>query len=234
MSKYTTLTKTVCEYFAGMSNTGYDDIEHVLNNSWSDIFSTQIPIYSESYRAFLMKKILRHFYMREIGQETVGYWKLMLNNKLMEIMPYYNKLYISAAEEMNIDWAVEHTLTRNLSVTSSSAVTTSIVASVTASATASTNNLSIYSDTPQGQISNLSNNGYMTNATKDDGGSHSSDSSRSSSSNNTQNRGNNTEIETTSGRNKSASFLLKDWRESFTNIDKMILDELEECFMCIW
>lgn len=51
------------------------------------------PIWSEGYRETLNKKILSHFFMREIGYETVAMWRFALNRKLNEIMPYYNDLY---------------------------------------------------------------------------------------------------------------------------------------------
>ncbi len=49
----------------------------------------------------LCKKILRHYYTREICCETVGRWKLFLSDKMKNIMPYYNQLYQS--ELLKID-----------------------------------------------------------------------------------------------------------------------------------
>lgn len=56
------------------------------------------PIYDESYRTELNNKILNHYLMREIGQETPELFKIMLNNTMNEIMPKYNLLY-QALEE---------------------------------------------------------------------------------------------------------------------------------------
>ena len=53
----------------------------------------RFPIFDENYRSVLETKILRHYYTREIGFETVGLWKHYLKTKLNEIMPKYNKLY---------------------------------------------------------------------------------------------------------------------------------------------
>ena len=47
----------------------------------------------ESYRPTLCQKILRHYYFREIGEETVEFWKLRLQQTLGEIMPYYIQLW---------------------------------------------------------------------------------------------------------------------------------------------
>ena len=66
----------------------------------------EYPIWSEEYRgeqdgnrwvSGLNRKILDHFYYYEIGQETPDMFRFMLNRKLNEIMPYFNKLYASEA-----------------------------------------------------------------------------------------------------------------------------------------
>lgn len=97
MAKYTTLVRTICEENAGLNESaGFNNVDSVLNNSWDEIFTTQCTFFDDTYRSILCKKILKHYYMREIGAETVGLWKLWMNTKLEEIMPYYNQLYESA------------------------------------------------------------------------------------------------------------------------------------------
>ena len=94
MSKYTTEVRFICETEAGLSESvGFSDVESVLEKSWDKIFSSSIPFYKEEKRPELCKKILAHYYTREIGYETVGLWKLNLNRKMNEIMPFYNELY---------------------------------------------------------------------------------------------------------------------------------------------
>lgn len=101
MSVYTTEVRYICEVEAGMTqDSGYNDIDDVLDKSWNKIFK-QFPIFDESYRETLCKKILNHYYTREIGAETVALWKFWLNQKMCEIMPYYNKLYLS--EQLKYD-----------------------------------------------------------------------------------------------------------------------------------
>lgn len=100
MSKYTTEVRFICESYAGLDESvDYDHVEEVIENSYRKIFKTnEIPMFNgetEAHRAGLFKKILLHYYTREIGYETVGLWKLKLNQKLIEIMPYYNQLYES-------------------------------------------------------------------------------------------------------------------------------------------
>ena len=114
MSKYTTEVRYICEVNAGLTeSTGGNDVEQVIANSRAKIFDFNYPIYDESYRSILETKILKHFYTREIGLETVGLWKLKLNTKMNEIMPYYNQLYKSALLEFNPLWTDDYQTLHN-------------------------------------------------------------------------------------------------------------------------
>ena len=53
------------------------------------------PIFSEQHRTELNRKIIEHFWYREIGQETPDRFNVMLGRTMNEIMPYYNQLYMS-------------------------------------------------------------------------------------------------------------------------------------------
>lgn len=53
------------------------------------------PIFDETYRQALNDKIIRHFYFREIGQETLGQFAWLMRRTMWENMPYFNKLYLS-------------------------------------------------------------------------------------------------------------------------------------------
>lgn len=113
MSKYTTEVRFICEEMAGYTDSQpgasvYDIVSLVA----PQIFQNY-PIFSEDYRQQLNTKILLHYYTREIGFETVGLWKLKLNQKLAEIMPYYNQLYLSAQLQYNPLFDVDYTVTRN-------------------------------------------------------------------------------------------------------------------------
>ena len=97
MSKYTTEVRFICESKSGLEeSTGSNSVDTVLTNSWDKIFTTQCTFFDNNYRSVLCKKILKHYYLREISSETVGIWLLWMNTKLEEIMPYYNQLYSSA------------------------------------------------------------------------------------------------------------------------------------------
>lgn len=101
MSNYTTQVRYICENYAGYNESQpYTDINDIVDTAAPIIFEN-FPIFDEHYRAALERKILRHYYTREICAETVGLWKLWLNNKMNEIMPFYNKLYESELIKFN-------------------------------------------------------------------------------------------------------------------------------------
>ena len=102
MSKYTTQLRFVCEQAIGLEESGgYEDIESTITRAAPLIFNFPYPIFDENYRLPLEKKILRHYFMREIGQETIGEFKYRLSVKMNEIMPLMNQYYQSALLSFN-------------------------------------------------------------------------------------------------------------------------------------
>ena len=96
MSKYTTELRYVCEsLYPYRESKGYNDVNDILDETWDKVFDFDFPMFDENYREALCKKILKHYYTREISEETYGLWKLRLDARMNEIMPYFNKLYNS-------------------------------------------------------------------------------------------------------------------------------------------
>lgn len=222
MSKYTTEVRYICESSAGLKKSGgYNSVKEIIAKAIPKIFDFDFPIYDEAYRTVLETKILKHYYTREIGQETIGLWKLRLDTKLNEIMPYYNKLYESALLEYNPLYTVN--MTRDHNVNANGNRTTG------SSSSNSTQTKDLYSDTPQGSLTNVENERYLTNARK-------VEDSNSFSSNGSDNY-NNTEdyLEHVFGyEGKTGSELIMTYRKTLLNIDMMIIDELEELFFQLW
>ena len=195
MSKYTTEVRFICESKSGLEvSGGSGDVDNIIANSWDKIFTSKAPFFDEEYRSVLCQKILKHYYLREICCETVGIWTLWMNTRLEEIMPYYNQLYESAKIEFNpmhdVDLTRNHK--RNVEGTSkedgtrtqttketredtsegSRNLTGNRDTDTTGNGTRNTTNESdetkrdLYSDTPQGAITGLENENYLTNARK--------------------------------------------------------------------
>lgn len=194
MSRYTTQVRYICESAVGLSESvGFDDTLRVIEEAEPIVFENiNYPIFDESYRHCLNRKILQHFYTREIGYETVGLWKLKLKTRLDEIMPYYNLLYKSTTLEFNPLYDFHKTTTQIRSTDSSGkAESTSLsegesktdkndtsvgetsaktdnTANTTSSTTGNTtaNGSDLYSDTPQGALTGVEAGTYLTNARK--------------------------------------------------------------------
>ena len=118
MSKYTTEVRFLCESLTGHDESkGFNDVEQILTEAAPIIFSFNFPIFDETYRLPLERKILRHYYTREISEETYGLWKLRLDDRMNVIMPYYNQLYRSTLLSFNpfydVDLTTEHSGSEN-------------------------------------------------------------------------------------------------------------------------
>lgn len=289
MSKYTTEVRFICETNAGLSESkGYNDINTIIANSRSSIFDFSYPIFDENYRATLETKILKHYYTREIGLETVGLWKHFLDMRMNEIMPYYNKMYLNGFDSLNLFYDTDYTREGNRNENedrtdndSRTDTMTGTVADVGTSSsqdggTDTTNGSNapkrstwdLYSDTPQGGIAGiqgaeddpaLGTNAYLTNARHViEDGAGSSDSSttnygRTNSGTNNNTRTYNTQNEsegsragntTTEGEyferirgkrgGESYIDLLNKLKETFFDIDMMIIDSLSDLFLNIY
>lgn len=183
MGVYTTTVKAICENIAGFENsTGYSEVNTVLDRAVGAIFDFSFPVYQEDYRFVLCKKILKHYYTREISADTVAQWKLWLDVRLNEIMPYYNELYKSALIEFDPMLDVDVTTTR----TTKHDGTTDVTGNTTNKDTKTSEKRNTYesesnsegensnersgntwdkfSDTPQGSLQNVENGTYLTNA----------------------------------------------------------------------
>ena len=287
MSKYTTEVRFICEHDAGLDNSvGFTQVDTVLDRCWNQIFTTNTTFFDENYRSVLCKKILKRYYTREIGCETVGLWKLWMNERLESIMPYYNQLYKSELIEFNpmydVDLATTHekeneearhsaenetgqheqwnTHNEHYEDNYGSNRTTNDINKTERGVNEGSTDL--YSDTPQGSISGLNNMNYLTNARKidkdtTDDTSYSgttdtnvddkSDGVRewSDVENYTHSKDNTTDASVNSsedyfqhvlGKSGGASYskMLMEFRETFLNIDNMVIEEFADLFMGLW
>lgn len=103
MSNYTMELRHICEHYAGLTpeEIMFAAPDEIISAARTHVFDFQYPLYDADHKEELETKILEHFYMREIGAETPGLWKLYLSRTMREIMPYFNQLYYSADQEYN-------------------------------------------------------------------------------------------------------------------------------------
>ena len=235
MSKYTTQVRFICETAVGLTESaGFNSVNDIIQRAIPSVFNFEFPIYDDSYRNVLCGKILKHYYLREIGAETVGQWKLWLDSRLNEIMPYYNELYRSAMIEFNpmydVDLSTTHTR-KNDGTTDSTQTGSSSGSSKSDNTTREA-----FSDTPQGALDNVENLTYLTNARKVTNDSNASGSSTNQSSGNVKANSTEEYMQKIVGKTGGASYSkrLQEFRNTFINIDKMIIDELSDLFFNLW
>lgn len=253
MSKYTTEVRFICENSAGLSESeGANNVDSILDKCWNKVFNFDFPIFDENYRQVLCKKILKHYYTREIAHETVGRWKLALNAKLNEIMPYYNQLYKSELLEFNPFYDVDLTRSREGSGTSNRTSNNTEINTGTSknvSSGSGTNNtvtLNRYSDTPQNSMDTqgIADSVPLTTVTKVNEDNTTTNESTDTLTRNDSKTGNGREninntdkyIEKVKGKQGTENYssLLKKFRETFLNIDMMIIDDCSDCFFTLW
>lgn len=253
MSKYTTEVRFICENSAGLSKSeGADNVDSILEKCWNKVFNFDFPIFDENYRQVLCRKILKHYYTREIAHETVGRWKLALNAKLNEIMPYYNQLYKSELLEFNPFYDVDLTRSREGSGTSNRTSNNRETNSGTSknvssgSGTSNTNTLNRFSDTPQNSMDTqgIADSVPLTTVTKVNEDNTTTNTSTDTLTRDDSKTGNGTEninstdkyIETVKGKQGTENYssLLKKFRETFLNIDMMIIEDCSDCFFTLW
>lgn len=279
MSKYTTQVRFICESKSGLEvSGGSGDVDNIIAGSWNKIFTSKAPFFDEAYRSVLCSKILKHYYMREICCETVGIWTLWMNTRLEEIMPYYNQLYESAKiefnpmhdvdltrkHERNVDGTKEENGTRTETSDGKRTLTGNRDTDTTGNGTRNNTSGSdetkrdLYSDTPQGAITGLENENYLTNARKitdnvNGTGNEETNTTEKSGTDYTETENTdsnvngetkNTEssntmedyLETVVGKQGTESFssLLNKFRETFLNIDMMVIEEFSDLFFGLW
>lgn len=236
MSKYTTQVRFICETSAKLTeSSGFNNIEDILDKSWNKIFS-DFPIFDEKYRAVLCKKILRHYYTREICCETVGRWKLFLSDKMNIIMPYYNQLYQSELLKIQPLVSVNRSVTHEGSGSETKTTNRNGTNTNASRTDGTTDTWSYYSDTPQGGINGLDSNDYLTNATHNVGTDSTSSTLNGTTSDNETGTGNRSDsyVDNVLGYEGNQSEMLLKFRETFLNIDMMIINELKDLFFTIY
>ena len=189
-----------------------NEIETILNaNIWS--------------KDRLATKIVDHYYMREIGYETISLFKHYAKVYMQEIMERYLPLIYSNSINydplVNVDYKEE--FTRNITGSGESESTSNNSAS----------GLSVNSDTPQGEITkaNILAGNYASNTGASETESEITDSSSNS---NTTDETYTKKVKGNSGVSATAQKMIQQYRENIIAIDEQIIKELDKLFMGLY
>lgn len=177
-----------------------------------DIFDRcdPFPIWDEKHRGELEKKIIEHYYFRQIGFETVGRFKFELNVRLREIMPRYNKIWLTTQYKYN---PIEN---YNM-LEGSNDVHES-------NAKGSSESVEKFSDTPQGALSNVKDGKYLTTATHDE----------NSSSNDLKSKDNHSAWRHGNIGVTSTQQLIEQERKATIDVDMQIINDLKDLFIGVY
>ena len=203
--------ETVENYFKDYCINNYlrpNEVESILNaNIWS--------------KDRLASKIVDHYYMREIGYETIGLFKHYAKVYMREIMERYLPLIYSSSINydplVNVDYT--ETFTRN------------ITGSGESTSTNTASGLSVNSDTPQGQISKSSilNGNYASNTGASETESEINDNTTSNTDETYTKR-----VKGNSGVSATAQKMVEQYRKNIIAIDEQIIKELDKLFMGLY
>ena len=185
-----------------------NEIETILNaNIWS--------------KDRLASAIVDHYYMREIGYETIGlfkhYAKVYMREMMGRYLPLIYSISINYDPLVNVDYQEE--FTRN--ITGSGESTSSNSAS----------GLSVNSDTPQGEISkaNILAGSYASNT-----GASETESEITDNTSNTTDETYIKKVKGNSGVSATAQKMIQQYRENIIAIDEQIIKELDKLFMGLY
>lgn len=231
MSSYTTQIRYICESLAGYERgKGYMSVDEVIDKSWDKIFPPSFVAFTPEYRSILAKKILKHYYTREIGSETFGLFQLRLDAKLSVIMPYYNKLYKAFDKDYDILSDTDVTIDHNRKSKGDNS----------ANSSGNSNNeytgqdINRHSNTPQGGLDGIKSDRYLSSADISD----STNSNKNTNALKSSSNFNTTEdyVQHITGKRggMTYAYMVNEYAEKLKNIDRMVISELSDLFMQVW
>lgn len=234
-----------------------------IDLSLPHFFNFDYPIWAESYRPILERKIIMKYFSSEICCESVGEWKIYLEQKLNEIMPYYNELYLTTSKKY--DWLEDvntlETYEGNKTATGKvlGKIDNTSIQNDNTINNESQNNIitgkdntkgkTLKSDFPQANfagsdygtnLDEIENEQTTTGTTTNDRKSATTGESnlvgKTSSDTDTTNKEDDIYTRVRKGLSgaRSLTQLNVEYRNSLINIDKMIVDELKDLFMMLW
>lgn len=239
MAKYTTQVRSIIE----ANSTPGKPITDRIKESCPKIFNFPFPIWLESYRETLEYKILLHYFSKEIGFETVGLWKLYLNQRLNEIMPYYNDLYLTTTQKFSnaYDMDVTETLERELNGADETQTDIDGKSAGTTNTNNSASGETLQTDYPGIAVDNTQDGEfYGTSGNKDTSTQTGATTDSNTQTTTSKSKGNSTTTEKHKINRKGITGsktpweIIQSYRNSLINIDVQIIRELKDLFMMIY
>lgn len=209
MSKYTITVKDLVRDYSVSVDNGLTDIDTKLDKARVYIFDFNYPVIDEATKKRIEIAILKHYYMREIAFESVGIWKIKLNDRLNLIMPRYNALYNK--QDLNLSPYVNGYVNESGETHGNS------------NTDVSNEDWQTTSDTPQGILTDLKEGKYSSMAVYTENNDNTANS-------NTSNY--NRMQESLNGITYAEAF--RNYFDNIISIDEELVNEFSDLFMVIW
>lgn len=202
LAKYTmTIKDIVNSYYDGTSLS----VDDKLEDTRSFIFDFSYPVLDDATKKRIEVAILKHYYYREIAFETIGQFKIKLNDRLNLIMGRYNSLY------QKQDLSLSPYINSYLKETGNNSSTSDV----------NNENWQTTSDTPRGILTDLKEGRYSslaTYTTNTDGTENSGEYTR--------------QVDSLTGMTYAEAF--RNYYDNIISLDEELVNEFSDLFMVIW
>ena len=189
----------------------------------------------------LAKKIVDHYYMREIGFETIGLFIHYAKTTMNELMEEYLPLIYSSAIQYDPLVNVDYTESFNRNTQSGNIGQTQSSSNSSSSSSSDGSALGVNSDTPQGQItkSSILAGSYATSTSATENENSVESDTDTTNTTNTQSNTNGLEnytkrVKGNSGVSATAQKMIEQYRNNIRAIDREIIDKLDILFMGLY
>lgn len=196
-----TIKDIVNSYYDGSSLS----VDDKLEDTREFIFDFDYPVLDNATKKRIEVAILKHYYYREIAFETIGMFKIKLNDRLNLIMGRYNSLY--GKQDLSLSPYINSYLSESGQSASNSDV--------------NNENWVTTSDTPSGILNDLKEGKYSslaTYTTNTDDTDNSSNYSRS--------------VNSLNGMTYAEAF--RNYYDNIISLDEELVNEFSDLFMVIW
>jgi hypothetical protein len=202
LAKYTMMVKDIVnDYYKGTSLSIDDKLKDVCEY----IFDFDYPVIDVATKKRIEVAILKHYYYREIAFETIGEFKIKLNDRLNLIMGRYNSLYTK--QDLSLSPYINSYLKEVGNNSSTSGV--------------NNENWQTTSDTPRGILTDLKEGKYSSLATY------------TTNTDDTENSGNyERQVDSLSGMTYAEAF--RNYYDNIISLDEELVNEFSDLFMVIW
>lgn len=163
---------------------GYAEIEDDIKALKTWLFDFDVPFYNQEKLDAFLENWIRHFYMREIAYETSMMFKMRVRDVFCRILPQYNKMLELLDTDFDLMMSTnitdartkQNTMDRDITGSENKQKTSTVDTTNTSTENRKENGTTTiedqkssadaFSDTPEGNLSNVDNLSYLSDYRK--------------------------------------------------------------------